>query len=187
MPIGPYNVLSGPYAQKLNQTMRQLWGQGDGPPQTKRRESLFFLIRPVQLTTGWTETDAGPYKASAKFIALNINKNYVIQNDPTIEIYSPTDLSEEPNSASGDCGWVIYRGRWELVTGGGTAEGGHLTGMTSSAITGPGSETTVAGKTVTCPLLKSSETIASGTKVIISRNQSSGNWQIIEAQCPSGS
>lgn len=38
--------------------------------------------------------------------------------------------------------------------------------------------------TVSCPLLRSGESIPGGTEVVVSRNLKTGAWQIIEAQCP---
>lgn len=65
---------------------------------------------------------------------------------------------------------------------------GHRICTTSTKITGPNqaTEVTIEGETVEvkCPLLRSAEEIASGTKVVVSWNSGDGCWQIIEAQCP---
>lgn len=45
---------------------------------------------------------------------------------------------------------------------------------------------TIDGATVSvkCPLLRTGESIANGTTVIVSWNDEIGAWQVIEAQCP---
>lgn len=78
-------------------------------------------------------------------------------------------------------------------------ESGHYVGKTKRKINGAGGsgyETTnildlastsnneiVLLENVKCPLLRSTEELAAGTLVIVSKNIKSGEWQIIEAQC----
>lgn len=70
---------------------------------------------------------------------------------------------------------------------------GHVVGTTQSTIQGPSSETDVvvhSGLTiedVKCPMLRSSESITSGSKVVVSFNVTEHEFEIIEAQCPEGS
>lgn len=67
---------------------------------------------------------------------------------------------------------------------------GIRTGMTSEG-TGTGTSWTAkvsiagASTTVACPLLRSGESIANGTPVVVALNEAAGAWQVIEAQCPS--
>lgn len=71
---------------------------------------------------------------------------------------------------------------------------GHLIGTTQAVITGATGSANVrvkneAGDSVTlegvkCPLLRGSETIASGSVVVLSWNTIERKYEIIEAQCP---
>lgn len=82
-------------------------------------------------------------------------------------------------------------------------EFGHYLGTTAEQIAGPtattnildpNDSTTVLLEDVTCPLLRAAdnttnpptpaEVIKDGTLVIVSKNIVTGEWQIIEAQCP---
>lgn len=72
---------------------------------------------------------------------------------------------------------------------------GHLVGYTTVPIEGDQEVTSVivgsgtsaqTYENVTCPLLRENETISDGTTVIISKNMSTGEWQIIEARCQAG-
>ena len=63
----------------------------------------------------------------------------------------------------------------------------HLIATLSEAIEfGQTGTVNVGGSdiTVSCPLLRYGESIPADTKVVISRNLKTGEWQIIEAQCP---
>ena len=80
------------------------------------------------------------------------------------------------------------------------SEFGHYIGKTKRKINGTGgscydntnildlASTTnneiVLLESVKCPLLRSTEEIEAGTLVVVSKNIQTGEWQIIEAQCP---
>lgn len=80
------------------------------------------------------------------------------------------------------------------------AQAGHYLGKTKRKINGTGGSgydntnildlastaqnEIVLLEGVKCPLLRSTEEIDAGTLVIVSQNIQTGEWQIIEAQCP---
>lgn len=114
--------------------------------------------------------------------ARNDNGNLVSTSDESLAEYYKVANS---TAASGNyfCYLVPY----------GRSGGGHLVGETSATITGPNatcnvtvtngaSTETFSG--VKCPLLRSGESIEADALVVISVNRVSGNWEIIEAQCP---
>lgn len=126
MTLGPYNVLSGPYAQKLDKTMRQLWGQGDGPPKTERRESLFYQIRPFYLLYDYwfRESHDNFWKRKAYPVGFDDatpNSYHLLtefpgETDSRWTLYFPHfsfPLSARPVTRHV---WAVYRGRWEVLS-----------------------------------------------------------------------
>ena len=86
--------------------------------------SVSGMIMPVKLTTGWTRETGGMYKANAtRLVAGNDAVKYEdnVTDYGEFEVFHPTDGrgESEPSTAQGDLVFVVYRGRWEIIGGGG--------------------------------------------------------------------
>lgn len=78
--------------------------------------SRFYDVRPVQIDGEWSSSTvdgATIWRASAHFII-----NDVVDKSVKIDVYAPlaTDAAASP-TASGARVFVVWRGRWELLTG----------------------------------------------------------------------
>ena len=92
-----YVVMSPQYARKLDVTMRGIWADQHGPI-SERKQSLFYLVRKATLTA-----DIANGQAAAKLDD---------EAETEITVHSDQDLKEDAVV------WVVWRGRWDVITGG---------------------------------------------------------------------
>lgn len=163
------------------------------------RLSLFNLICEASIKDAWDEAEpwkdknGEPIKADAPKLwkcsadlvyAGTADSNYPIK----IHRYSESAQTNEPPAFGiGTRVIVAYRGFWDIIS----FPAGHLKGTAQGAITSAGG-TVVVGSgdssrsyTCECPFLRSGDApITTGTAVAISKNLATGEWEVIQSQCP---
>lgn len=87
------------WAEKVNNAIKP------EPAEPKQRESLFYQIRPVDVSTAWTYS-GGVWSSSGTF-----------DDGQAVTVYR---LEDSDASLSTGRFYVVWRGRWEVVSGGGS-------------------------------------------------------------------
>ncbi len=78
--------------------------------------SLFFDVRPAVLKSAWTQNAAGVWKATCAFLV-----NDVVDVESTQDVVAPTATSNPGGTVDETRFFVVWRGRWEMVAGAGSA------------------------------------------------------------------
>lgn len=180
------NLVGRVTADKILKKINESEGRGDNTPLSRLNDSRFWDIRPVRIVSGaeWT------YESGYYYIVAAFTEHPEFQ----IKLWDRfrTSVDNGFGSGSGDdethaTGYAVWRGRWELLSASSSGGGGVIVRTLP--------ETLYYNETVTltindesvnvgCPLLKSGESIPSGSTVILTRNLETGDWIIIEASCP---
>lgn len=96
--IGQSNFIRKDTAEKVRAVI-------DKKPEEGREESLFYKVRPVRLTSSFTDG-----AASGEFINAS---GEAVTGATGITLYN---VEGKGGGASGDMIWGVYRGRWEQIT-----------------------------------------------------------------------
>ena len=83
--------------------------------------ALFYDIRPARLQSAWTQNAAGLWTATARFIV-----NDAVDDSFTFPVCAPTATGSPGGTAESTRFFVVWRGRWELLSsasGGGSGSG----------------------------------------------------------------
>ena len=179
------------FGKRIKQTV-EAFSPGNHPPGKAfdGRAAHAAFSSPVEIEGEWTQDDTNTaWHCSAKKVVFRDEK-YVAATD-AVELYDPC-ATEKPAYAPGDRVYAVYRGRWELVSGG-TGGGGSpmvpgtlTTNLTqNSALSAmatvklEGTETSV---TAYAYLLNSGETLSKGRRVWMTRYKN--RYEIVSASCP---
>lgn len=108
--------------------------------------ALFYDIRPARLQTAWTQNAAGLWTATARFIV-----NDAVDDSFTFPVCAPTATSSPGGTAESTRFFVVWRGRWELLSsasGGGGGSSYTLETVSQSVLASGTYQTCLTGITV---------------------------------------
>ena len=106
-------LVSREWLERVNDAV---FGNETGKPIRRGDANLFYVVRPAVLASAWTLTD-GVYRATAKLIApTGAASTYAFP------VYAPTATASPGGTVDSTRFSVVWRGRWELIGGGGSGE-----------------------------------------------------------------
>ena len=111
-----HGVLVAPeWAKRVDETVRRVEAaQHETPP---RVAGLFYDLRPAVLKSAWSQNGARLWEATASFVV-----NDVADSSFVFPVYAPTATSDPGGTVGSTRFFVVWRGRWEMVGGGGNPQ-----------------------------------------------------------------
>lgn len=88
-----------------------LFGNNQNPPPNPPLTSLFYDVRPVELQSAWSQNAAGVWTATAAFVV-----NDATDSSFVFPVFAPASTSDPGGEAGTTRFFVIWRGRWEMLS-----------------------------------------------------------------------
>ena len=135
-------LVSREWLERVNDA---LFGNESGSPTRRGGANLFYVVRPAVLASAWTLTD-GVYRATAKLIAAN-----GAASTYAFPVYAPTATSSPGGTVDSTRFNVVWRGRWEMIGGGGEATGAQILAKLSVTSASTVTDVSTTTETVAVP------------------------------------
>lgn len=88
-----------------------LFGNNQNLPPNPPLTSLFYDVRPVELKSAWSQNAAGVWTATAAFVV-----NDATDSSFVFPVFAPASTSDPGGEAGTTRFFVIWRGRWEMLS-----------------------------------------------------------------------
>ena len=165
-------------------------------PSTPRRvaDSRFYDVRPARIVGEWTRSAAGLWTAKANFIVGD-----AVDDSFEFDVAAPLAFASETAPTAADAtAFVVWRGRWELLSAPSVSVDPIPIRMAYLADDWTQNEARSApiaaqyydaelkeyvGITARSPLSRYRDSLAAGTKILVAQ-LTSGNWILLNAECP---
>ena len=183
--------ISKHFAQRVAEKLRE---PSAPAPKGRRATSLFYDVRPARIVGEWSRSEAGAWTARAQFIVGD-----AVDDSFEFDVAAPLALESETAPTAADAtAFVVWRGRWELLTAPAISVDPIPIRMAyladdwtqNEARTAPiaaeyydAERKTYVGITAQSPLSRYRDTLAAGTKILVAQ-LASGNWILLNAECP---
>ena len=102
--------ISKHFAQRIAEKLREPLVPA---PKGRRASSLFYDVRPARIVGEWTRSAAGAWTARANFIVGD-----AVDDSFEFDVAAPLAIESETAPTAADAtAFVVWRGRWEFLTG----------------------------------------------------------------------
>ena len=126
------------YGRKIKSVVEDVTKSSAPLPLKSEARILAGWTSPVVLTSDWIH-DGGTWKCWARRLFRIDGVYQTIDDGVEFELHCATCQYEPPPQGNGEQVFAIYRGVWELVSGGGASEGDQLAPMTITRVENTGS------------------------------------------------
>ncbi|MBP3532461.1 MAG: hypothetical protein J6K25_15000 [Thermoguttaceae bacterium] len=183
--------ISKHFAQRIAEKLREPLAPA---PKGRRASSLFYDVRPARIVGEWSRNDAGLWTAKANFIVGD-----AVDASFEFDVAAPLALESETAPTAADAtAFVVWRGRWELLSAPSTPVEPIPIRMATVAAAWTQNEARSAPIvaeyydadlaeyveiTARSPLSRYRDSLAAGTKILVAQI-TSGNWILLNAECP---
>ena len=179
------------FAQRIAEKLREPLVPA---PKGRRASSLFYDVRPARIVGEWSRNDADLWTAKANFIVGD-----AVDASFEFDVAAPLAFESETAPTAADAtAFVVWRGRWELLSAPATPVEPIPIRMATVAAAWTQNEARsapIAAEyydvdlaeyveiTARSPLSRYRDSLAAGTKILVAQI-TSGNWILLNAECP---